>query len=52
MINSFKHKGLKSYWTKGDESKLPSSGLSKIRRILDAIDNANLVPQDFEPFMN
>ena len=52
MINSFKHKGLKLYWTKGDESKLPSGSLNKIRRILDAIDNTNSVPQDFEPFKN
>ena len=52
MIISIKHKGLKLYWTKGDQSKLPPDSLNKIRRILDAIDNANSVPQDFEPFKN
>jgi toxin HigB-1 len=29
---------------------LPSEQVSKIRRILDAIDSARIVPQDFEPF--
>ncbi len=50
MINSIRHKGLKLYWTKGDESKLAYESLNKIRRILDAIDNATQVPQDFESF--
>lgn len=50
MIKSIKHKGLKLYWTKGDSRKLPAGSLNKIRRVLDAIDNANEVPQDFEPF--
>ena len=52
MIQSIKHKGLKLYWTKGDASKLPADSLNKIRRILDAIDNAQSVPNDFEPFKN
>jgi proteic killer suppression protein len=50
MIKSIKHKGLKLYWTKDDASKLPAASVDKITRMLDAIDNANTVPQDFEPF--
>lgn len=52
MIISIKHKGLKNYWTKGDESKLPSEMVDKIRMILDLLDNAEEIPQDFEPFKN
>lgn len=52
MIISIKHKGLKNYWTKGDESKLPSEMVDKIRIILDLLDNAEEIPQDFEPFKN
>lgn len=51
MIKSIRHKGLKLYWTKNDVSKLPSKSINSIRRIMDAIDNANTVPQDFEPFI-
>jgi len=50
MIKSIRHKGLKLYWTKDDASKLPPVNLNTIRKVLDAIDNANIVPQDFEPF--
>lgn len=50
MISSFKHKGLKNYWTKNDSSKLPSEKINKIRMILDLLDNIEQVPQDFEPF--
>jgi proteic killer suppression protein len=50
MISSIRHKGLKLYWTKGDSSKLPAGSVIRIRRILDSIDNAGIVPQDFEPF--
>ena len=52
MIKSITHKGLKNYWTKGEESKLPSTMISKIRRILDLINDVEEVPQDFEPFRN
>lgn len=50
MIEKFKHKGLKLYWTKGDSSKIPSEMLVKVRLILDLLDNVEAVPQDFEPF--
>ncbi|MEX2594457.1 MAG: type II toxin-antitoxin system RelE/ParE family toxin [Anditalea sp.] len=52
MIKSITHKGLKNYWTKGDESKLPSSMVKKIRIILDLLNDVSIVPQDFEPFKN
>lgn len=52
MIRSISHKGLKNYWAKGDESKLPSTMIPKIRRILDLINDVEEVPQDFEPFRN
>jgi len=52
MIVSIKHKGLKLYWTKGDGSKLPQQYLRTIRLILDTINDAEIVPQDFEPFKN
>ena len=52
MIKSISHKGLKNYWLKGDESKIPSTMISKITRILDLINDVEEVPQDFEPFRN
>lgn len=50
MIQSFKHKGLKLYWTTGNGKMLPAAQLKKVRRILDAIDNLTNVPKDLEPF--
>ena len=52
MIISFKHKGLKNYWTKENASKPPSESIDKIRMILDFLDSVEEVPQDFEPFKN
>jgi toxin HigB-1 len=52
MIKSISHKGLKAYWTKNDQSKLRQDMLPKIRLILDLLNDANEVPQDFEPFRN
>jgi proteic killer suppression protein len=52
MIKSIAHKGLKNYWTSGDESKLPSTMLTKIRMVMDLINDAATIPQDFEPFRN
>lgn len=52
MILSIKHKGLKNYWTKGDESELPSEMVNNTRIILDILENAEEIPQDFEPFKN
>lgn len=50
MIKTFKHKGLKLFWETGNGKLLPASQLNKIRRVLDAIDNLNDVPQDLGPF--
>ena len=52
MIKTISHKGLKIYWTKGDESKIRPDMLPKIRFILDLLNDANFVPKDFEPFRN
>ena len=40
MINSFRHKGLKLYYEKGDFSKLQAHHVSKIRLILTRLDAA------------
>jgi proteic killer suppression protein len=50
MIKSFKHKGLQLLWEKDNAGKLPSDQIKKIRQILEVLDNAKLVPQDFEFF--
>lgn len=52
MIKTIAHKGLKAYWTKGDPSKLRPDMLPKIRFVLDLINDATFVPQDFEAFRN
>lgn len=38
MIISIRHKGLRLYYEEGNEAKLPHDQLSKIARILDALD--------------
>ncbi len=50
MIKSFKHKGLKLLWVNNDASKLPSEYIKIIRRILDTIHEASVVPQDLLVF--
>ena len=52
MIKTFKHKGLKNYWTKDDSSKIPSEMVTKIRLLLDLLNDVEQVPQDLEPFRN
>ena len=52
MIKTFRHKGLKNYWTKDDSSKIPSGMVTKIRLLLDLLNDVEQVPQDFEPFRN
>jgi len=52
MIKSFRHKGLKNYWTNNDSSKIPSEMITKIRIILDLLNDIEQVPQDFEAFRN
>ena len=45
MIVSFKHKGLKLFYEKGDASKLQPQHVSKIRLILTRLDAAK-VPEE------
>ena len=52
MIQSFKHKGLKLLWEQGNNSKLPADQTSRIERMLDIIDSAQQVPEDFGAFQN
>ena len=40
MIQSIKHRGLKRLWERGDESRLPTEQIRKIRRILVLLDEA------------
>lgn len=40
MIKTFKHKGLKQYFTKDDKKLLDARDLAKIDRILDRLDTA------------
>ncbi|MFI5193392.1 MAG: type II toxin-antitoxin system RelE/ParE family toxin [Chitinophagales bacterium] len=50
MIKSFRHKGLRLFWEYDDKRKLPAGQLNKIMQMLELIDNAQRVPQDFEFF--
>ena len=50
MIKSINHKGLRQLWENGKSSKLPFDQVNKIRQILEIIDSAQAVPQDFEFF--
>jgi proteic killer suppression protein len=52
MIKSFRHKGLKNYWTKNDSSKIPSGMITRIRLVLDLLNDVEQIPQDFEAFKN
>jgi proteic killer suppression protein len=52
MIQSFKHKGLRLLWEQGNGSKLPSDQINRIERMLEIIDAAQQVPEDFEAFQN
>ena len=50
MIRSFRHKGLKQIWEGGKSGKLPADQVRRVKQILEVIDSAQLVPQDFEFF--
>lgn len=52
MIQSFKHKGLRLLWEQGDGSKFPADQISRIERMLQIIDTAQAVPEDFGAFQN
>lgn len=45
MIVSFKHKGLRLFYEKGDASKLQPQHVSKIRMILTRLDAAKVVEE-------
>ena len=52
MIKSFKHKGLKLLWEDGNTSKLPADQIKRIEMMLEIIDSAQEVPDDFGAFQN
>ena len=52
MIKSIQHKGLRLLWEQGYGSKLPAEHVSRIERMLDVVDSAMRVPNDFEAFKN
>ena len=52
MIRSFQSKALKLLWCKDDDSKLPKEVITKIRQMLQVIDQARVVPHDFAAFMS
>ncbi|SEN32511.1 proteic killer suppression protein [Chitinophaga rupis] len=52
MIQSFQNKALKLLWCKDDDSKLPKEWITKIRHMLQVIDQARAVPHDFGAFIN
>ncbi|MES2428489.1 MAG: type II toxin-antitoxin system RelE/ParE family toxin [Bacteroidota bacterium] len=52
MIQGFKHKGLRLLWEQGNNSKLPADQISRIERMLDIIDSAQQVPDDFGAYQN
>lgn len=52
MIKSIKHKGLRLLWEQDNNSKLPADQISRIERMLELIDSAQQVPEDFAAFPN
>jgi proteic killer suppression protein len=52
MIQGFKHKGLKLLWEQNNSSKLPAELINRIERMLDVIDSAQHVPEDFGAYQN
>jgi proteic killer suppression protein len=50
MIKSISHKGLEQLWQSGKSSKLPFDQINRIKQMLEVIDSAQNVPQDFEFF--
>lgn len=52
MIQSFRHKGLRLLWEQNNTSKLPADQISRIERMLEVIDSAQDIPEDFGAFQN
>ncbi|ODS01399.1 hypothetical protein AUC68_00420 [Methyloceanibacter methanicus] len=40
MIRSFRHKGLRAFWEKGETQKLPAERVGRIERMLDRLNSA------------
>ena len=51
-IKSINHKALRRLWETGKSPKLPLDRVNRIMQILEVIDSAQKVPQDFEFFRN
>lgn len=51
-IKSINHKALRQLWETGKSPKLPLDRVNRIMQILEVIDSAQKVPQDFEFFRN
>ncbi len=47
MIESFKHKGLDRYFTRGDKRGIPAQFAARIERLLDRLDAA-IQPEDMD----
>ncbi len=52
MIKTIRHKGLQLLWENGNPSKLPADLVTRIEIMLEVIDSAEKVPQDFAGFIN
>ena len=52
MIQSFRHKGLRLLWEENNSSKLPTELIERIERMLDVLDSATHVPEDFGAYQN
>jgi proteic killer suppression protein len=50
MIKNYRDKRLRLLWETGKSGKLPADQLIRIRQMLELIDSAQSVPQDFEFF--
>lgn len=50
MIKSINHKSLRQLWENGNSSKLPADQVIRIRQMLEVLDGAEKVLQDFEFF--
>jgi len=47
VIRSFRHKGLKIFWEKGETKKLPAERVGRIERMLDRL-NIAAAPNDMD----
>ena len=52
MIKTIRHRGLRLLWEDGNNSKLPADLAKRIEIMLEVIDSAQQVPQDFAAFKN